>query len=145
MSDGTVRDVTGSPVTTERFPFAAETPWSRLLPSLLLEPPRAVVECNDVGLSARFGPFLVTTPWSNVRSVSTPGPFRWFRAIGPRLSLSDRGVTFGTATVGGVCVEFHRPVAALFGRREVHPGLTVTVADPDGLAATIRRRTGPLS
>jgi hypothetical protein len=128
-------------VPTERFPFATEAPWSRLLPSPLREPPRAVVECNDIGLSARYGPFLVTTPWSNVRAVSVSGPYRWFRAIGPRLSLTDRGVTFGTATDAGVCIEFHRPVAALFGHREVHPGLTVTVADPDGLAAAIRRHT----
>jgi hypothetical protein len=132
-------------VPTERFPFATEAPWSRLLPSPFREPPRAVVECNDVGLSARYGPFRVTTPWSNVRAVSVTGPYRWFRAIGPRLSLTDRGVTFGTAAAAGVCIQFHRPVAALFGRREVHPGLTVTAADPDGLVAAILRRTGPLS
>ena len=67
----------------------------------LRDPPRAVVECNESALSARYGPFLVTTPWRNVRAASVSGPYRWFRAIGPRLSLSDRGVTFGTATAAG--------------------------------------------
>jgi hypothetical protein len=130
-------------VPTERFPFATEAPWSRLLPPALREPPRAVVECNDIGLSARYGPFTVTTPWRNVAGASVTGPFRWFRVIGPRLSLGDRGVTFGTATQAGVCVRFHRPVAALFGRRQVHPGLTVTVADPEGLLAAIGQHTRP--
>ena len=129
-------------MTSERFPFAQESPWSRILPSTFTEPPSAVVECNEVGLSARFGPFTVTTPWSNVRDVSVTGPYRWFRAIGPRLSLSDRGVTFGTATRAGTCIGFHEPVAGLFGGRRVHPGLTVTVADPEGLAAAIEAAIG---
>lgn len=127
-------------MSTERFPFASDEPCSRLLPRPFREPPRAVVECNDIGLSARYGPFTVTTPWRNVADVSVAGPFRWFKVLGPRLSLSDRGVTFGTATHAGVCVSFHEPVAALFGRRRVHPGLTVTVADPEGFAAEVRRR-----
>jgi hypothetical protein len=103
----------------------------------------AEVVLDDVGVTARFGRFRVRTPWDNVRGAEVSGPFRWYRAIGPRMSLADRGVTFGSSTEGGTCIRFHRPVAALFGRRRVHPGLTVTVADPAALAAAIDARIGP--
>lgn len=127
-------------MSTERFPFARQRPWSALLPAVFHDPERSVVEVDDVSLSVRYGPFLTTTPWSNVADVTVTGPYRWFRAIGPRLSLGDRGATYGTATDRGVCISFHRPVTGLFGAHRIHPGLTVTVEDPDGLAAAIRTR-----
>lgn len=127
-------------VQTERFAFARQRPWSTILPAAFHAPDRAAVELSDLALSVRFGPFLTTTPWVNVRDVSVSGPYRWFRAIGPRMSLVDRGVTYGTATDRGVCIRFHEPVAGLFGARRLHPGLTVTVEDPEGLAAAVRAR-----
>jgi hypothetical protein len=127
-------------VPTERFAFARQKPWSTLLPAPFQDPDRAVVEVNDLALSVRFGPFLTTTPWTNVADVTVSGPYRWYRAIGPRLSLKDRGVTYGTAPDRGACISFHEPVAGLFGSRRVHPGLTVTVEDPDALAAAVRAR-----
>jgi hypothetical protein len=127
-------------VPTERFPFATQRPWRAVLPGAFVDPERSGVELNDLALSVRYGPFLTTTPWNNVRDVTVTGPFRWYRAIGPRLSLADRGVTYGTSTEAGVCVSFHEPVQGLFAGRRVHPGLTVTVADPEGLAAAIRAR-----
>ena len=45
-----------------------------------------------------FGPWVCRTAPSNVRAVSLTGPYRWYRAIGPRLSLADHGLTFGTTT-----------------------------------------------
>jgi hypothetical protein len=42
-------------------------------------------------------------------------------------------------TVGGVCTGFDRPVAALTPFA-VHPALTVTVEDLDGLAELLRSR-----
>lgn len=125
-------------MTTQRFAFARRQPWERVLPDAFLDPDRAVVEVNDLALSVRFGPFLTTSPWDNVRDVTPTGPYAWFRVIGPRLSLKDRGVTYGTATDAGVCVTFHRPVPGLFGARRVHPGVTVTVEDPDALVAAVR-------
>jgi hypothetical protein len=93
-------------------------------------------------LLARFGPWRVLTPLANVREVCLTGPYQWFKAIGPRGSMADRGATFGTTTAGGVCMLFHDPVPALdpFGVFR-HPGLTVTVADREGLAEALRRRT----
>jgi hypothetical protein len=130
-------------VPTQRFRFARQRPWETLLPSFLVAPERAAVELNDVGISVRFGPFLTTTAWTNVADVQVTGPFRWYRAIGPRLSLSDRGATYGTSTAGGVCLSFHRPVSGLFGAKRVHPGLTVTVEDPQALADAVRARITP--
>lgn len=122
----------------QRFPFAQQRPWSTLLPSAFTDPARSGAEVNDLALSVRFGPFLTTTPWNNVRDVTVVNSLRWFKVLGPRLSLADRGVTYGTSDEAGVCVTFAEPVAGLFGSRRVHPGLTVTVADPEGFAAAVR-------
>ena len=102
-----------------------------------MRPATSGVVLDDDGFHARFGRLRVDAPWEDVAGSCLTGPFRWYRAIGPRLSLADRGVTFGSATEGGVCVTFHRPVAALLGSRRVHPGLTVTVEDPRALHAAI--------
>lgn len=130
---------------TQRFPFARQQPWTTLLPATFHEPDRAAVEVSDLALSVRYGPFLTTTAWDNVAEATVTGPYRWYRAIGPRLSLKDRGVTYGTATDRGVCISFHRPVTGLFGAKRVHPALTVTVEDPDGLVEAVRARLTPSS
>ena len=41
---------------------------------------------------ARFGPWTCETPIANVRDVCRTGPYRWFKAIGPRGSFVDRGL-----------------------------------------------------
>jgi hypothetical protein len=127
-------------VPTERYAFAFDRRFARPLALLGIRPATAEVALTDTGLTARFGRFRLSTPWSNVRDVQVTRGYRWFKAIGPRGSLADRGATFGTNAEAGTCVCFHEPVPALAGRRFAHPALTVTVADPEGLAATIRRR-----
>jgi hypothetical protein len=124
-------------VTVRRFPFAIDDRAALPLRVFGVREATAEVVLDEVGLTARFGRFRVRTPWDNVRDASVSGPFRWYRAIGPRLSLSDRGVTFGSTATAGTCIRFHEPVAALFGHRRVHPGLTVTVRDSEGLAVAI--------
>ncbi len=127
-------------MSTERFAFAFDRRFARLLMLVGIRPDTAEVVLTDTALTARFGRLRLTTPWSNVRDVEVTRGYRWFKAIGPRASLADRGVTFGTNAQAGTCVCFHTPVPALAGERLPHPGLTVTVADPEGLAAAIRRR-----
>lgn len=117
-----------------------DPPWATPLQAFGVRASTSGVTLDEARFDARFGRFRVVTPWDNVRDACVTGPFRWYRAIGPRLSLADRGVTFGSSTAGGVCVRFHRPVAALFGSKRIHPGLTVTVADPEGLRAAIEAR-----
>lgn len=90
------------------------------------------VTVTDDSFSATFGRVRVETPRSNIAECSVTGPYRWWTAVGLRLSLADSGITFGTTPRGGVCVLFVEPVRRIVGPRD-HRGLTVTVADPQGL------------
>lgn len=123
------------------FDFAFEPRFRPLLAGLGIRPGNAAVVVDDDGLDARFGPWHLATPWSNVKDVQVTRDYQWFKAIGPRMSFTDAGVTFGSTTAAGVCVCFNRAVPALLpGRWPRHPGMTVTVADIDGLAAAVRDR-----
>jgi hypothetical protein len=59
--------------------------------------------------------------------------------IGPaHLSFTDRGLTMATNGDRGVCIRFREPVAGIEPTGRIrHPGLTVTVADCDGLLARL--------
>ncbi|MBS3941811.1 MAG: hypothetical protein KG028_12710 [Actinobacteria bacterium] len=131
----------------QTFEFAFAAAYRPVLLAFGVTPATAkvVVGPREQGgaLRTRFGPWLLDTMLDNVAEVGVGGPYRAHRVIGPRLSLADRGVTFGTSTDAGVCVRFHEPVGVLFGRRLVrHPGMTVTVQDPDGFAHLVRTRAG---
>jgi hypothetical protein len=97
----------------------------------------------DGGLVATFGPLAVRTTVSNVREYHITGPYRWWRAIGPRGSLADHGFTFGTSTAGGVCLGFTEWVPTRYVRGGRMESLTVTVDDLEGLAAALRGRGIP--
>lgn len=125
------------------FAFRHDRRFAVPLRALGVGPDTAWVEVDDTTLRVRFGRLGLRTPIGNVAGVELTGPYRWYRAIGPRLSLADGGVTFGTSTRGGACIRFQDPVPALLGRRFPHPGATVTVDDPAGLARTLRERGGP--
>ncbi len=112
---------------------------SRAKPFLRLigvKPARDGVRIDGERVVASFGPFNTSIELSNIKSASRTGPYKWFKALGPRLSAADHGVTFATTTAGGVCLEFHEPIPAIFGPWD-HPGMTVTVADPDGFVAAL--------
>ncbi len=127
----------------EQFVFEFEPRYRPLLALLGVTPGTATVTLDDQRVVARFGPWSCATPVANVREVCTTGPYRGYRAIGPRGSMADRGLTFGSTTAGGVCMLFRDPVSGLdpFGLM-AHPGLTVTVADREGFAASLRSRAG---
>jgi hypothetical protein len=121
--------------------FTFDPPFRALLALAGVTPGHAHVTVTATRLLARFGPWSVDTPLDNVAGVCVTGPYRWFKAIGPRGSFADRGATFGSTTRGGVCVRFHEPVRALEPLGILrHPGLTMTVDDPEALAALLRRR-----
>jgi hypothetical protein len=115
--------------------FAVGYPWLRRILG-----PRAGLELDAAGLRVRFGPWLVETPLSNLAGAEATGPYRALRVFGVRLSLADRGLTFGTTTRGGVCLRFREPVRGIepWGRIR-HPGLTVTVSEPELVAEAINR------
>ncbi|MDQ1248930.1 MAG: hypothetical protein QG597_3304 [Actinomycetota bacterium] len=120
------------------FEFAFEPKYRPLLAVLGVFPHTAWVSLTDDELEARFGLWRCRTPIANIVGVEVSGPYQAIKAIGARGSLADGGATFGTTAAGGVCLKFAEPVKILdpTGRFR-HPGLTVTVADPEEFAAAV--------
>jgi hypothetical protein len=90
-------------------------------------------------LDARYGPWRVKTPVSNVASTAVTGPYSPLKTIGPaHVSLHDLGLTFASNGQRGLCIRFRRwvPGVAPTGLLR-HPGLTVTVDDVEGLARAL--------
>ena len=112
-------------------PFALAfgvTPWTSGL------------DVSDGRLWVRFGPWSLKTSLDNIAGAEVTGPYSFVKVGGPaRLSLADRGITFATSTRRGVCIRFKQPVAAMPLMK--HPGVTVTVKDPERLVEllTLRR------
>ena len=110
------------------------------LAALGVTPATAHITVTADRLIACFGPWACRTTPANVQAVHLTGPYRWHRAIGPRLSLADHGLTLGTTPARGVCLLFREPVRGIDPLGLIrHPGLTLTVANPETLAATVRR------
>ena len=126
-------------VAVERFEFAFASAARPLLLVWGVTPATAYAEVDDLELRARFGLFRMHTPLANIESVEVTGPYWAVRAIGPRLSVRGRDATFGSTAEGGVCITFREPVKALFPVA-THPGITLTVADREGLKRAIERR-----
>ena len=126
--------------TVARFPFRFDR-VALPLRALGISPATSWVEVTDTELDVHFGPWRCRTPLRNVRDVRTTWDYSAAKAIGVRGSFADLGATFGSSTVGGVCICFHERVAAM-SPVPMHPGLTVTVEDVEGLAALLRERCG---
>lgn len=127
---------------TARFAFRFTPSYRRLSRLVGVTPRTARVEVSDEGLDARFGPWRVRTPLSNISSVEVTGPYAFVKTAGPaRLAVTDRGLTFATNGDRGVLVKFGEPVRGLdpFGLLR-HPELTVTVAEVDALAELLAQR-----
>jgi hypothetical protein len=126
-----------------QFEMAFDPRFWLPLAALGVTPATAHVTVTADRLVACFGPWACRTTLSNVRAVHLTGPYRWYRAIGPRLSLVGHGLTFGTSTARGVCLLLRKPVPGIDPLGVIrHPDLTLTVADPDGFAATVRHYAG---
>jgi len=130
-------------VAVEQFEFAFAPRFRWMLALIGVMPGTAYVSLSAERLVARFGPWTCETPVANVRAVCRTGPYRWFKAIGVRGSFVDRGLTFGTTTAGGACVLLRQPVPGLVPVGSLrHPGLTLTVAEPERFVASLRQRAG---
>lgn len=122
-----------------QFEMAFDPRFRLALAALGVTPATAHVSVTPGRLVACFGPWACRTTPSNVREVRLTGRYHWYRAIGPRLSLADRGLTFGTTADRGVCLLLSKPVPGIDPLGVIrHPSLTVTVADPQRFAATVR-------
>jgi hypothetical protein len=125
-------------VSVRTFPFDFDPRYRRMLRLIGVTPASAWVMLGDGRFEARFGRWRLRTHVENLACTTITGPYRAFRGIGPRISLADRGLSFGTTTTRGLCILFHEPVPGPETLGLVkHPGLTVTVADPDGLVTAI--------
>ncbi|GAA2747128.1 hypothetical protein GCM10009868_35300 [Terrabacter aerolatus] len=124
---------------TREFEFDFEDRYR--LPARLfgITPGTARVAVTDDELLVRFGPWRLRTPLSNVAGTQESGDYAFHRTAGPaHLSLVDRGVTFATSSRRGLCVSFVQPVRAIEPTGLLrHPGMTVTVTDPEALAQAI--------
>lgn len=127
-------------MSTHRSAFDFDPRFRPLLAALGIREDNSEVLLDDERFLARFGRWEACTSPANLADVTITRGYRWYRAIGPRGSFADRGASFGSNTRAGVCVRFHAPIPVLFGQRILHPGLTVTVADPEALAAEIEAR-----
>ena len=94
---------------------------------------------DDDRLVATFGVLRVNTPLDNIADAHVTGPYRWWTAVGPRISFADDGLTFGTNPHAGLCIHFRNKIRRVIGFRD-HSALTVTVADPHALAARLSVR-----
>ena len=122
------------------FDFDPSYRWAAL--PFGVTPGTAHVDLSDEDVRVRFGPWRLRTSYANVVEVTATGGFTWLKTAGPpHLSFADRGVTFATNGRAAVCLRFAAPVAGLDPTgRLLHPGATLTVKDPAGFAAEVRRR-----
>jgi hypothetical protein len=131
---GTPHNVLG---VSEHFGYAIDKRYLPVLVPFLLRPVRDGVQITDEGsLAATFGFFKISTPLSNITGAHITRNYRWWTAVGVRMSRVDDGLTFGTNHDGGVCIHFGERVASLL-RRSGHSALTVTVADLGGLTTAL--------
>jgi hypothetical protein len=87
---------------------------------------------DDGRFVATYGFLRIETQMNNIDGAHVTSGYRWWTAIGARMSLVDDGLTFGTNHDAGVCVHFHERVGSVL-RRSGHSALTVTVANVEGL------------
>ena len=120
----------------EHFPYRFDKRWSPLFFALGVKDKDGVTISHKGELIATFGRFKVKTTIDNIDHTKVTGPHRWYTAVGLRLSLTDDGVTFGTNHRKGLSIVFVDKIPKVIGFRK-HSTLWVSVADPEGLAASI--------
>jgi len=97
-------------------------------------PDRAWVDVGDGVIRVRFGRFLVTAPIADAVGWRIEGPWAWITAIGVRMSIRHRDISFAGSPRGGVRVDFRRRVRWRFLRI---PAIYYGVDDLEGFAAEL--------
>jgi hypothetical protein len=123
-----------------QFPFDFDRAFQVAALPFGITPDRAGVVVDDDRFTASFGPWVVSTPVTNIRDARVTGPYNPLKVIGgAHLSFADRGLTFGTNARQGACICFVEPVPGIEpSGRLTHPGLTVTVREPAALVELLR-------
>ncbi len=126
---------------SEVFAYAIDKKFFPLWLPFAIWPSKDAVTLTDDGrFVATYGIIRIETRLDNIDEAHVTSGYRWWTAIGARLSLADDGLTFGTNNTAGVCIHFREKVGSLL-RRSGHSALTVTVADIDGLIEALGRKT----
>ncbi len=121
------------------FDFAFSTAYAAAARPFGIAATTTSVEVGPRWLYVRYGPWKLLTPRANVVAAHVTGDFSFVKTAGPpHLSLSDRGVTMASNGDRALCLEFAQPVTAIDTTGVIrHPGATLAVADPEGLAAAL--------
>ena len=121
----------------EHFGYDIDRRYLPLLLPFLVRPSKDGVTLTDEGsFVATFGFLKIATPLSNVIGAHLTQDYRWWTAVGARMSRADDGLTFGTNARAGVCIHFDQKVPSRL-RRSGHSALTVTIADLQGLITAL--------
>lgn len=125
----------------ERFPIRIGRRSARGLRVLFgATPERAWAEVGDDGLTIRFGRAEFRTELSNLQRWRIEGPFRWITAIGIRMSVRHRDVSFAGSPHGGVRIDLVRRVR--WGPFDI-PAVWVGADDLEAFAAALAGRGIP--
>jgi len=100
----------------------------------------AYVDVDEERLVARFGFAQVGVPLSNISGWRIEGPWAWFTAIGIRMNVLNRELSFAGSPRGGLRLDFKEGVP--YGPLHL-PALYVGVEDLEGLAALLGERGIP--
>jgi hypothetical protein len=101
---------------------------------------RAYAEIGDEVVHVRFGRFAFTAPLASVTRWRIEGPWAWITAIGVRMSIRHRDVSFAGSPRGGVRLDFREPIR--WGRFGI-PAAYYGVEDLEGFAAELAARGIP--
>jgi hypothetical protein len=99
-----------------------------------VRPERSWAEVGDGGLVIRFGRAEFRTELANLARWRIEGPFPWITAIGIRMSVRHRDVSFAGSPHGGVRIDLVRRVR--WGPFQV-PAVWVGADDLVGFAAAL--------
>jgi hypothetical protein len=122
-----------------RFELRVEPRYALLLRIFGVRPGNACVELGET-FEAHFGWSHVSTPASNITRWSIEGPWLAITALGVRMSIRHRDLSFAGTARGGVRVDFRDRVP--YWRFRL-PALYVAVEDLEGFAAALTARGVP--
>jgi hypothetical protein len=125
-----------TPESVRSFDFGFDPAYAVAARPFGIRPATTGVEVGPRWLYVRYGPWRLVTPRDNIASTELTGGFSFVKTAGPpHLSFSDRGVSFTTNGDAALCLTFREPVPAIDPTATItHPGATLAVSDPQGLA-----------